>query len=309
MKIQTMPNAGIDVSAVALGLMRINDKSDAEIRNLYAAARESGINFFDNADIYGPTLHACEARFGGALKLSSSEREHIIIQTKAGIVKDQGYYDFSYDPIMQEVNDSLAALRTDYIDILLLHRPDALAEPEEVARAFSDLQAGGKVRFFGVSNHTPRQIDLLKMAVRQPIVANQMQLSMKHSFLVAQGIAANMREDQAVVRDGGGLVDYCRVGGITLQAWSPMQSGEGGLVLDHERYPELMEVVDHLATKYGVTPEAIATAWITRHPANIQVILGTTSPQRVRDSAAGADVVLTRAEWYAIFRAAGWIIP
>ncbi|QOR46173.1 aldo/keto reductase [Trueperella pecoris] len=297
----------IETSNIGLGLMRIADKSDDEIRSLVGAAREAGINFFDHADIYGSHLHECEERFASALQLSSSEREEVTIQTKAGIVKNEGYYDFSYHYLVGEVEDSLRALGTDYIDILLLHRPDALVEPEEVARAFNDLAASGKVRYFGASNHTPCQIELLKHTVDQPLVVNQVQLSIAHCPMIAQGVASNMMHDQSTDRDGG-LIEYARLSGITLQAWSPFQSGTGHL-FDAEWLPGLNAVMDRVAAEYQVSPEAIATAWITRHPANIQVILGSTSPDRVRAAAAGSELRLTRAQWYELFRSAGHVVP
>lgn len=296
--------------AVIAGMMRIDAKDDEQVRELYAAARESGIDFFDHADIYGGSMHHCEARFADALRLSSAERDEIVLQTKCGIVPAQGMFDFSFEHIVGQVEGSLAALRTDRIDVLLLHRPDALVEPDEVARAFDHLEAAGKVRAFGVSNHTPRQIDLLRTAVRQPLVANQLQLSLTHAPIIAQPVAANMAgHDQSIDRDGG-IVDYCRINGITVQAWSPFQSGfGGGVFLDNPEYGGLNAVIDRLAAAHGVTALAIATAWITRHPAGMQVVLGTTTPQRVRDAAAGADIVLTRAEWYELFRAAGHLVP
>lgn len=311
MKHFTMPHTDIAAPNVVLGLMRIAQKSDDEIRALVRAARDSGIDFFDHADIYGEELHQCERRYAEALALTPSQRDQVTIQTKAGIVKDGPYFDYSYDHLVSSVEGSLQALNTDRIDILLLHRPDALVEPEEVARAFDDLHASGKVRHFGVSNHTPRQIDLLRKHLSQPIVANQLQLSITHSTIVTQGIAANMQSaDQALVRDGGGLLDYCRLHDITVQAWSPFQSGDGsGVFLGNPKYGELNEVIDRLAQKYDVTPEAIATAWITRHPAQMQVVLGTTTAQRVTDSAAGSEIPLTRPEWYELVRAAGWIVP
>ncbi len=308
---KTVPFGTATAPAVIAGMMRINDKEDAQIRELYDAARTSGIDFFDHADIYGGTMHACEARFAEALNLSAAERGEIVLQTKCGIVPAEGMFDFSYEHILTQVEGSLRALRTDYIDVLLLHRPDALVEPEEVARAFDELEAAGKVRAFGVSNHTPRQIDLLQTAVRQPLVANQLQLSITHAPIIAQPVAANMAsEDQSIVRDGGGIVEYCRINEITVQAWSPFQSGFfTGVFLDNPEYAELNGVLDRLAASYDVSPLAIATAWITRHPAGMQVVLGTTTPQRVREAAAGADVVLTRAEWYELFRAAGHLLP
>lgn len=306
---KTYQLANRSVSSVVLGLMRIKDMSDGEIRTLFDAARESGIDSFDHADIYGGERHLCEKRFGEAVQLSAAEREAVFIQSKVGIRK--GFFDFSKEHILQTVDESLRALQTDYLDILLLHRPDTLVEPDEVAAAFDQLQSAGKVRNFGVSNHTPGQIELLKTAVKQPLVANQVQLSIAHAPLFAQGVAANMGElEQSVSRDNG-LLDYSRVNNMTLQAWSPFQSGffKGVFVGDRENYPELNNELDALARQYGVTPTGIAVAWITRHPANIQVVLGTTTPSRVRDSAAGADVHLTREEWYRLFRAAGYTLP
>ncbi|MFJ4046798.1 aldo/keto reductase family oxidoreductase [Microbacterium sp. NPDC089987] len=308
---KTIPFGTRTAPAVIAGMMRIPDKTDAEVRELYDTARSAGIDFFDHADIYGGAMHVCEDRFAAALQLSAAEREEIVLQTKCGIVPSQQMFDFSYEHITTQVEGSLKALRTDYIDVLLLHRPDALVEPDEVARAFDELEAAGKVRAFGVSNHTPRQIDLLRTAVTQPLVANQLQLSITHSPIIAQGIASNMTgEQQSVVLDGGGIVDYCRVNNITVQAWSPYQAGFfDGVFLGNPDYADLNEVIDRLAAKYDVTPTAIATAWITRHPARMQVVLGTTTPQRVADAAAGADIELTRAEWYELFRLGGHIVP
>jgi predicted oxidoreductase len=302
---------GPAVPNVIAGMMRIKDKTDAEIRELVSAALDVGITFFDHADIYGGQLHYCEQRFGDAMRFTSSDRAAIRLQSKAGIVRDGPYFDFSYERITSSVEGSLRALRTDYLDVLLLHRPDALVEPEEVARAFDDLESSGKVRAFGVSNHTPRQIELLTTAVRQPIVANQLQLSLTHAPVIAQGILANKQgQEQAVTVDGGGVIDYCRVNRITVQAWSPFQSGLGdGTFLGSPRFPELNAVIDRLATQYGVPAIAIATAWITRHPAAMQVVLGTTTPARVQSAALGSDLALSRAEWYELFRAAGYRVP
>jgi predicted oxidoreductase len=289
--------------------MRIQDLSDEEIRTLIGTARDVGINFFDHADIYGSTTHGCETRFGEAITLSPSEREQVIVQSKVGIGK--GYFDFSREHILTSVDESLAALNLDYLDILLLHRPDTLMEPDEVATAFDELQAAGKVRHFGVSNQTPGQMELLRRSLAQPILVNQVQLSITHASLLSQGVAVNMAGlDQSIDRDLG-ILDYCRLNDITLQAWSPFQKGffDGVFVGDRKAYPELNDRLDELATKYDVTPTGIAVAWITRHPANIQVVLGTTKPERVRDSAAGSEIPLTREEWYGLFRAAGHILP
>jgi predicted oxidoreductase len=309
MKTYKVPHTDLEVSSVVLGLMRIAKMEDAAIRALFDAAVEAGITVFDHADVYGGTRHRCEERFGEAVPLSAADRGRIMIQSKVGIRR--GYFDFSRENILEGVDGSLKALRTDYLDVLLLHRPDALVEPEEVARAFDELEAAGKVRHFGVSNHTPGQIELLKSAVKQPLLFNQVQLSIPHANLVAQGVAANMDGSaQSISRDIG-LLDYSRLKGMMLQAWSPFQKGffEGVFVGDREAFPELNDELDRLAEVHGVTPTGIAVAWIVRHPANIQVVLGTTKPDRVRESAAGADVRLSREEWYKLFTAAGHIVP
>jgi predicted oxidoreductase len=305
-----LSDSDVNVPNVVLGLMRIQDKTDEEIRALVGTALDNGIDFFDHADVYGTPVHGCERRFAEAMRLSPAQREQVVLQTKCGIVPSGPYFDFSAQHILESVDGSLDALGTDYIDILLLHRPDALVEPEEVAEAFDALHVAGKVRAFGVSNHTPGQIDLLRRYLRQPIVANQVQLSITHAPLVAQGVAANMAGlDQSVDRDNG-MLGYCRLHDITIQAWSPLQAGFfTGPFLGSPEYPELNAVIDRLAARYGVPPLAIATAWITRHPARMQVVLGTTTPQRVADAAAGSDLPLTRAEWYELFRAAGYAVP
>ena len=309
MKIYPLPHTDLTVSSIVLGLMRIAAMSDADIRALVEAALEAGVTVFDHADIYGGERHRCEARFGGAMQLTPARREKMIIQSKVGIRR--GWFDFSREHILATVDESLAALRTDYLDVLLLHRPDTLVEPEEVAEAFDTLHAAGKVRHFGVSNHTPGQIELLKSAVRQKLLFNQVQLSITHANLFAQGVAANMAGlDQSISRDNG-LLDYSRLNGMMLQAWSPFQKQffDGVFIGDRENYAELNDLLEELAAAYGVTPTGIAVAWITRHPANIQVVLGTTRPERVREAAAGSDIQLTREEWYRLFRAAGHKVP
>ncbi|GAA1441895.1 aldo/keto reductase [Leifsonia poae] len=309
MKTFTLPGTTLEAPNIILGLMRISKLSDEEVRELVGSARDAGINYLDHADVYGDEPHGCERRFGDAMRLSPSERESWIIQSKVGI--REGSFDFSKDHILTSVDESLEALRTDHLDVLLLHRPDTLVEPEEVAAAFETLHAAGKVRNFGVSNHTPGQVELLKRFVRQPLVINQVQLSITHAPLIASGIAANMAGlDQSIDRDNG-ILDYSRLHDITLQAWSPFQKAffDGVFLGDRESYPELNDVIDELAAAYDVPPAAIAVAWITRHPAQMQVVLGTTNPGRVRDSAAGSDIPLTRQEWYRLFTAAGYILP
>ncbi len=309
MKTYRLPQTELDASSVILGLMRIPSLTDSEIRTLFGAAREAGITMFDHADIYGNHRHECEERFGTALSLTSDERAQVLIQSKVGI--RPGFFDFSGGHILTTVDESLAALRTDYLDVLLLHRPDTLVEPEEVAEAFSTLAKAGKVRHFGVSNHTPGQIELLRAYVEQPLIVNQVQLSITHAPIIASGLATNMAGVEASVDRDNGILDHTRRTGITLQAWSPYQRGffDGVFIGDREHHAELNDILDELADAYSVTPTGIATAWITRHPANIQVVLGTTKPGRVAEAAAGSDVTLTREEWYRLYRAAGHPLP
>lgn len=309
MKTLTLPNANFEVSNIVLGLMRIAPLAGDDIKSLVGASRDAGINFFDHADIYGGEPHECERRFGDAVTFSARERATIAIQSKVGI--RSGFWDFSKEHILRSVDESLDALKTDYLDILLLHRPDALVEPEEVAEAFDILHDAGKVLNFGVSNHTPGQIELLKRSVSQPLIVNQIQLSITHAPLIAAGVTANMAAlDQSIDRDNG-ILDYCRLNDMTLQAWSPFQKGffDGVFLGDRENYAELNDVIEQLARTYDVPPAAIAVAWITRHPAHMQVVLGTTNVEHLQESAAGSDVPLAREEWYRLFTAAGHILP
>ena len=308
MKTFTPPQTTLEASNVILGLMRISPLDDQAIRALVGSARDAGINFFDHADVYGGD-HGCERRFGDAISFTPADRESVIIQSKVGI--RDGFWDFSKEHILESVDKSLAALRIDYLDILLLHRPDTLVEPDEVAAAFDVLHASGKVRNFGVSNETPGQVELLKRSVRQPLAFNQVQLSITHAPLIAAGIAANMAGlDQSIDRDNG-ILDYSRLNEITLQAWSPFQKGffDGVFIGDRENFGPLNDALDEIAAAHGVTPTGIAVAWITRHPANMQVVLGTTQPSRVTESAAGSDIPLSREEWYRLFTAAGHTLP
>jgi predicted oxidoreductase len=309
MKMFTPPQTSLTASNVILGLMRIYELDNSQIQTLVGTARDAGINFFDHADVYGPVTHGCEQRWGDAITLTPSEREQVIIQTKVGI--GDNVFDFSKDHILDAVDGSLAALGLDYLDSVLLHRPDTLVEPEEVAAAFDELEKSGKVRNFGVSNQTPGQVELLKKFVTQPLAFNQVQLSITHSPLIAAGISTNMAGlDQSIDRDNG-ILDYSRLHDITLQAWSPFQKGffDGVFIGDRTNFPELNDALEEIATKYDITPTGVAVAWITRHPANMQVILGTTKPERVKESAAGSNIPLTREEWYRLFTTAGHILP
>lgn len=297
------------VPAVVQGCMRIKDLAEDQIERLIEADLENGITFFDHADCY--TNGLCEEKFGKVLAKHKDLRDKITLQTKCGIVHDPEYtyYDFSKDHLLETVNASLKRLQTDHLDYLLLHRPDALVEPEEVAEAFDRLHQEGKVLHFGVSNQNPAQIELLKKAMKQPFEVNQLQFSIMATGMVDQGINVNMTVDASSDRDGS-ILDYCRLHDITIQAWSPFQYGFfEGVFLDNPKFPKLNKKVNELAAKYEVTNNAIAVAWILRHPAEMQVILGTTNLTRVAESAKGADITLTRQEWYEVYLAAGNKLP
>ena len=295
--------SGLQVPTIGVGCMRIANMSESEISAFVDTALQMGANFFDHADIYGGGKS--EEVFGKAI--TPSMREKVIIQTKCGIRK--GQYDFSYEHILNSVDGSLKRLGTDYIDVLLLHRPDALMEPDEVARAFSYLKETGKVRNFGVSNHNPYQIQLLQNALDMPLCANQLQLSIMHTPMIDEGINVNMYNKSATVRDGG-VLDFCRLNNITIQPWSPMQYGFfEGCFVDSNKFPELNEVLKRIGDKYSVSKTTIAIAWILRHPAKMQPITGTTNLTRLADSLKAADIKLTREEWYEIYRTAGNKLP
>lgn len=295
--------SGLSVPTVAVGCMRISSMSEKEICTFVNTALEAGVNFFDHADIYGGG--ASEKVFSKAV--SPSLRDKVIIQTKCGI--RPGFFDFSYDHIVSSVEGSLSRLNTDHIDVLLLHRPDALMEPEEVARAFDHLKASGKVRHFGVSNQNPYQMELLSRSLDMPLVANQLQFGIMHSSMIQSGINVNMYNDSATVRDGG-VLDYCRLNSITVQPWSPLQYGFfEGCFIDCEKFPELNCVMDTLADKYNTSKTALAFAWILRHPAKMQPVTGTTNTARLLECFKGADISLSREDWYAIYRAAGNVLP
>ncbi len=296
--------SGLLVPTVAVGCMRISNMTKAQVEEFIDTSLEDGANFFDHADIYGGGNS--ETVFGNAIK--GKPREDFIIQTKCGIVPGK-MFDFSYDHIVNSVEGSLKRLGTDYVDVLLLHRPDALVEPEEVAKAFDHLKSSGKVKHFGVSNQNPYQIKLLQKHLDMPIVANQLQLSIMHAPMIHAGINVNMYNEAATNRDGG-VLDFCRLENITIQPWSPMQYGFfEGCFVDNEKFPELNEVLRRLADKYNVSKTTIAVAWLLRHPAKMQVVTGTTNSIRLKDSFKASEITLTREEWYEIYKAAGNILP
>lgn len=305
MKKTKISNEFQEVSRIGLGCMRVTGlPGEKEVRELAEGAMELGINFFDHADIYAGG--EAEAVFGRAIP--KELREDMVIQTKCAI-RPGCCYDFSKDYILKSVDGSLKRLQTDYIDILLLHRPDALMEPEEVAEAFEVLSASGKVRCFGVSNHNPMQIELLNSYCGDKVQVNQIQFSAAHCPTIDAGLNVNIQNDAGCNRDGS-VIEYCRLKKIHLQAWSPFQYGMfEGVFIGSEKFPKLNQVLDRLAEKYGVSASAIAIAWILRHPAGIQAIVGSTNLTRIRDIAKASDVCLTREEWYEIYLSAGKLLP
>lgn len=299
------PAPGLEVPVIALGCMRISNLSVKDVDKLIGTAVDSGVTYFDHADIYGGGK--CEEVFGKALKASPGLREKIQLQSKCGIRK--GQFDFSKEHILASVDGILKRLDVEYINTLLLHRPDALMEPQEVAEAFDQLEQAGKVRHFGVSNQNPWQMELLKQAVRQPLLFNQLQFSAMFTGMVDAGLNVNMKIDRSIDRDGG-ILNYCQLQGVTVQAWSPFQYGFfEGVFVGNKKFPRLNKALDSLAEQYDVTPSAIAAAWLLRYPVNMQVILGTTQPSRVKDISRAADIRLTRKEWYQVYLAAGNELP
>lgn len=296
-------------SAIIQGCMRIDNLTQSEIESLIRHDLELGIEFFDHADIYGGGV--CEEKFGKVLKEYPELRNQMVLQSKVGIAKGDGmnYFDFSKEYIVKAVEASLQRLNTDHLDYLLLHRPDALMEPEEVAAAFDQLEQQGKVHHFGVSNQNPMQMELMKKCVKQPLKVNQMQLSVVHSGMIDEGIQVNTKFDGAVQCDGS-MLNYSRIHDITLQCWSPFQYGAiQGVFIDNPDYPEVNAVLNQMAEKYGVTNSAIAIAWILRHPADMQVIVGSCNQKRMESICKACDITLQREDWYRIYKQAGNVIP
>ena len=306
MRTVNLGTSGLKVPCIAVGCMRINKLEPAQAEHFVHAAIDQGAYFFDHADIYGNG--DCESVFAKAIHMNSTVREKVLLQSKCGIRRGVAF-DFSKDHILKSVDGSLKRLNTEYLDVLLLHRPDALVEPEEVAEAFDILQSNGKVRHFGVSNQNPMQIKLLKRYVRQPIVANQLQLSITNATMISQGQHVNMQDDFAVNRDGS-VLDYCRLHDITIQPWSPFQYGMfEGVFLGNEKFPVLNSKIDEIAAKYSVSNTTITMAWLLRHPAGMQPVTGTMNVQRLKDCVKAAEIRLTREEWYEIYLAAGNTLP
>ena len=292
-------------SAVVLGCMRIGDMSAPEVEALVETAMEEGITAFDHADIYGGGKS--EEIFGQVLAAKPGLRERIFLQSKCGIRK--GFFDFSREYILESVDGILRRLQTDHLDMLLLHRPDALMEPEEVAEAFDHLKTSGKVAEFGVSNMNPMQMELLEKYLGMPLAANQLQFSAAHTPMLDAGFHVNMASEPGIMRDGS-VLEYCRLKGMTVQAWSSLQYGYfEGTFLGNEAFGELNRCLERIAAGRGVTSAAVAIAWILRYPGSMQAVVGTTKPERLRQLAKAGDVRLGREEWYEIYQAAGNCLP
>ena len=297
-----------ELSEIVLGMMRIEDKSVKEVEELVETALSVGINAFDLADIYG--LGRCEELLGLVLKNRPDLREKMWIQSKCGIrIEEFTYFDFSKDYIIKSVDGILQRLKIDHLDSLLLHRPDALMESDQVAEAFDLLYKQGKVRDFGVSNQNPMMMELLKKDVKQPLAVNQLQLSAAFTPGFESGFHVNMEDSQAAMRDGS-IFEYCKLHDVVIQAWSVLQFGYfKGNFVGNEKFQALNQVLDRLAIKYGVTSSTIAISWILRYPAKMQAVVGTTNPKHLREVSQAANFSLTRKEWYEIYLAAGNNLP
>lgn len=286
----------LEVSCIGFGCMRLADKSVDEVEELLLCAYENGINFFDHADIYGGGKS--EEVFGQALQRHRELREKIIIQSKCSIC--DGYYDCDKEYIIKSVENSIKRLNCDYLDILLLHRPDALMDEEEVAEAFEYLYEKGLVRHFGVSNMNSLQIELLQRSCKHKLISNQLQLSLAHSLLIDTGMYVNMKN--GLIFDHGDVLNYCRINKMLVQAWSILQIDlEKGSFLNHPDYQELNHRLAILAKKYDVTPACIAIAFILRHPAKIMALAGTTNKKHLVEIVKASEIVLERKEWYDLY--------
>ena len=297
--------ADMQASQIILGCMRIIEPGKNPVK-VIETAYENGINFFDHADIYG--AGQCETFFAEALAQTSIRREDIYLQSKCAI-RPGIAFDFSKEHIIQSVEGSLQRLQTDYLDTMLLHRPDTLMEPEEVAEAFYELEKSGKVRYFGVSNQNPMQVELLKTAVKQPLLFNQLQFGLKHTEMVDAGLNVNIPNQASHMQDGS-VLEYSRINKMTIQAWSPFQHGYfDGPFVGNDKFPELNKKLEEYAEKYNLTPSGIAIAWINRHPARMQTIIGTMTERRIEEVTNASDLVLSRDEWYDLYMVAGNILP
>lgn len=306
MNYQLLGKTKLKVPAIGVGCMRMANMPPQDLQNFIAQSLDLGMNFFDHADIYGGGK--CEEVFADGIKSLSVCRDKIILQSKCGIVPGK-MYDFSKTHILQSVDGILKRLKTDYLDVLILHRPDVFFDGEELAETFDELAKSGKVLHFGVSNHNPIQIQLLKKYLHQDLIVNQMQFGLGHCKMISQSLEVNMNSDGGISRDGG-VLEYCCLNDITLQAWSPFQSDNGsGCFIDNENYGNLNGVLWELGQKYGVSKTTIAAAWILRHPAKIQLITGTMNINRLDEIAKATEINLSREDWYRLYLSAGHFLP
>ncbi|GEP25041.1 aldo/keto reductase [Lentilactobacillus diolivorans] len=317
MKTIKIGNTNFEASQVALGIMRMGDLSTEDAAKALEAAVDAGINYIDSADIYQGGNS--ETKFKEALKASGISRDKLFIQSKGGIILDPkrshdglvfgARYDFSKQHLIDSVDGILERMGIDYLDSFLLHRPDPLMEEADIADAFDTLQREGKVRHFGVSNFNPQQVEMVQSWINQRLLINQLQFNVVHSGMIRGGLHVNMIDDASVDHDGG-ILEYARRKHMTIQAWSPFNYGLfAGMYINDPKYPELNKKLEELGTKYHASKNAIATAWILRHPAKVQVLLGTMNPEHIKDSAAGADINLTKQEWYDLYFSAGNDLP
>ncbi|KRM05120.1 aldo/keto reductase [Lentilactobacillus farraginis] len=317
MKTVKIGGTHFEASAVALGIMRMAGMDTADAAKTLQTAYDTGINYIDSADIYGEG--GSEKTFKEALKASGISRDKLYIQSKGGIILDPkrshdglvfgARYDFSKQHLIEAVDGILQRMGIDYLDAFLLHRPDPLMEADDIADAFDTLQREGKVRHFGVSNFNPQQVEMVQSWLSQRLLINQLQFNVVHSGMIRAGMHVNMIDDASIDHDGG-ILEYSRRKHMTIQAWSPFNYGLfAGMYINDPKYPELNKKLAELGEKYGVSKNAIATAWILRHPAHVQVLLGTMNPEHIKDSASGADVNLTKQEWYDLYFAAGNDLP
>jgi len=310
-----IPNTDLEVSKIAYGCMGLGQTWDSSpltedvissAIDSVSTAVEQGITLFDHADIYAKGKS--ELAFGKVLKEKKSLRDNMVIQSKCGIrfksdpnPNSPGRYDFSYEHIINSVDGSLNRLGIQHLDILLLHRPDPLMEPEEVAKAFDELQKNGKVRYFGVSNFNSGQMTLLQNSLDQPIVVNQIEISLLHHHVINDGILANQISGKHAAATG--ILDYCRMNNIHVQAWSPVALGKifNPALDENENVKELAEQISVYANEKNTTKEAIALAWLLKHPVGIQPVIGTTNHERIKNSCEADEIKLSREEWYILY--------
>ena len=298
MKQIRMGNSSLNAARLAYGCWRIADPG-TDGRAAVLAAYEAGYTLFDGADIYGGGK--AEEAFGRVLREATGMRERLLITSKCGVrpagspnSDSPGRYDFSAQHIVNSCEQSLKRLGVEMIDLYLLHRPDFLADPHEIAGAFVQLLDAGKVRFFGVSNFRPSLVSALQAACPLPLVTNQIEISLAKLDAFTDG-----------------ALDQCLERKLTPMAWSPLG---GGLLGDGAkrllpaqkayRTDGVVEVLDEIADGRGVSRSVVALAWLLKHPAGIMPIVGTTDPQRIREAARADELELTRDEWYRLLLAA-----